>query len=244
MPETEHRKYPYPGTNQAFRPSIDIGELAKAIDADLNASNQQPLSWLKKGLAKQIIVCNSSGVPQYVTASGDVTTDESGVLTIGNEKVTSAKVGNLGLGTIFQPTYLGAAESVTLPIKKTNHIQVQIGHRCTITGLSVFIGTAAAGETHKVIIGFYDSARTLIASSGEVAVSNVEHTFVKVPFSATVQVNSGLYWASIISNGSVNLMAAHTMTPCGETLGASFALTVPEATPEQNWVARPIVASY
>jgi hypothetical protein len=48
----------------------------------------------------KIIVGNASGVGAAVTASGDVTNDNAGVQTIGNDKVTNAKAANMADSTI------------------------------------------------------------------------------------------------------------------------------------------------
>jgi hypothetical protein len=75
-------------------PDMGAGDkaIAERVHALLDGTDVQDLDWLKSGSKKQIVVCNSSGVPQYVTASGDVTNDESGVFTIGTGKVTNAKL--------------------------------------------------------------------------------------------------------------------------------------------------------
>jgi hypothetical protein len=43
---------------------------------------------------KQLLIANASGIVTAVTASGDVTNDESGVFTIGGEKVGTTKIAN------------------------------------------------------------------------------------------------------------------------------------------------------
>jgi hypothetical protein len=80
-------------------PDMGAGDkaIAERVHAILAGSAQQSLGWLKSGTEKQLIVCNASGVPQYVTASGDVTNDKAGVFTIGNEKVTAAKLAALAV---------------------------------------------------------------------------------------------------------------------------------------------------
>jgi hypothetical protein len=72
-------------------PDMGAGDkaIAERVAAILEAENRQPLSWLKKGTKKQIIVCNSSGVPQYQSMSGDVTIDEEGITAIGNNKLAT-----------------------------------------------------------------------------------------------------------------------------------------------------------
>ena len=62
------------------------------VNADINASAAIALSKLASGTSGQVVVANSSGVPTYVTPSGDVTWTDAGVTSIGSGKVTSAMI--------------------------------------------------------------------------------------------------------------------------------------------------------
>lgn len=85
-------------------PDMGAGDkaIAERVHAILNASNEQNLNWLKKGTSGQLIVCNSSGVPQYASMSGDATITAAGDLELGagvvgttelaGTSVTSAKL--------------------------------------------------------------------------------------------------------------------------------------------------------
>jgi hypothetical protein len=70
------------------------------------------LSKLASGSSAQIIVCNSSGVPSYVTLGGDATITTSGQLVIGGNTVT------LGTDTTggYVETILGTANQVTTSV--------------------------------------------------------------------------------------------------------------------------------
>jgi hypothetical protein len=81
MPETARGIY-YPSEEVTPDVPADMKKAAESISADLEKTDHQPLSWLKSGTKGQLIVCNSSGVPQYVTAKGDATVAEDGTLTI------------------------------------------------------------------------------------------------------------------------------------------------------------------
>ncbi|HEY6731910.1 MAG TPA: hypothetical protein VI039_12920 [Solirubrobacterales bacterium] len=72
---------------------------AERLAEILEDSDYQPLSWLKKGTKKQIIVCNSSGVPQYVTMVGDATIDEEGSLQLGSKVVGTSELGDKAVTT-------------------------------------------------------------------------------------------------------------------------------------------------
>lgn len=68
-----------------------LSDIKTAHNAD-HTTGGHSLAWLAGGSSAQIIVCNGSGVPTYVTSSGDVTTDNTGALSIGTGKVTSTHV--------------------------------------------------------------------------------------------------------------------------------------------------------
>lgn len=91
-------------------PDMGAGDKAQAerVSAILEASNRQPLSWLKSGAKKQIIVCDASGVPRYVTLGGDATIDEGGQLQLGPDVVGAAEI---AAGAVGAPELApGAAE--------------------------------------------------------------------------------------------------------------------------------------
>jgi hypothetical protein len=62
------------------------------VNADISTSAAIALSKLASGTDGQIIVCNGSGVPTYVTSSGDVTVDNAGAFTIGADKVKDSMI--------------------------------------------------------------------------------------------------------------------------------------------------------
>lgn len=59
--------------------AVSDGEIT---DVKVNAAAAIQLSKLAAGTSGQIIVCNSSGVPTYVTPSGDATISNTGVITV------------------------------------------------------------------------------------------------------------------------------------------------------------------
>lgn len=115
-----------------------------------------PVDQLANGSKKQIIVCNSSGVPQYVTASGDVTNDEAGVFTIGADKVgtskladksvTAEKMGDAAIGSRkLKPT--AGTKAATAPLTFPEVITL-------IPGTEVKLGAATASKT--LVIATFD----------------------------------------------------------------------------------------
>ena len=62
------------------------------VNGDINASAAIALSKLASGTAGQIIVANASGVPTYVSESGDITIDQDGVTAISSGVIVNADI--------------------------------------------------------------------------------------------------------------------------------------------------------
>jgi sporulation protein YlmC with PRC-barrel domain len=62
------------------------------VNSDINASAAIALSKLSSGTSGQIIVANSSGVPTWVSESGDVTISDTGVTAISSGVIVNADV--------------------------------------------------------------------------------------------------------------------------------------------------------
>jgi hypothetical protein len=105
----------------------DMAAVTKAIaertHGQLDAIAPKQITGVAK---KQLLIANSSGVVTAVTASGDVTNDESGVFTIADgvvgsrkTKLTEGVVGaeDLTLGT--QKDVPGTSKAITLAVKST-----------------------------------------------------------------------------------------------------------------------------
>lgn len=86
--------------------------IADRVHAILAAENEQSLSWLKSGAKKQLIICDKSGVPQYVTMGGDGTIDESGSFQLGAGIVEKANLAP-GVGALhwYPPKVVTAEEA-------------------------------------------------------------------------------------------------------------------------------------
>lgn len=65
------------------------------VNADINASAAIALSKLASGTSAQIIVANGSGVPAYVTLSGDATISNTGVLTLANSSLSLDEISDV-----------------------------------------------------------------------------------------------------------------------------------------------------
>lgn len=147
-------------------------------NAKVNTSAAIALSKLASGTSGQIIVANSSGVPTYVTLSGDATISNTGVLSIG--------ANNVALGTDTTGDYVA---TITGGV-----------------GITSTAATSGEGTTHSLSIGqdVATSASPTFANltlSGSVSVTGnvVSHAVPETAASLTnaidgkiVKVSSGL----------------------------------------------------
>lgn len=147
-------------------------------NAKVNTSAAIALSKLASGTSGQIIVANSSGVPTYVTLSGDATISNTGVISIG--------ANNVALGTDTTGDYVATITGGT--------------------GISSTAATSGEGTTHTLSIGqdVSTSASPTFANltlSGSVSVTGnvVSHAVPETAASLTnaidgkiVKVSSGL----------------------------------------------------
>ena len=74
--------------------AVDSSALADSsvTNAKVSATAAVALSKLATGSDAQVIVGSSGGVPTYVAMSGDATISNAGAVTIGSDKVTTAKI--------------------------------------------------------------------------------------------------------------------------------------------------------
>jgi hypothetical protein len=124
------------------------------VNGDINASAGIVLSKLASGTAGQIIVANSTGVPTWVTESGDITVDSSGVTSItsnvivnadintaaaiSHSKLANATAGQVLLGT----TTTGVITATTI----SGDIAITGSGVATIQPNSVALGTDTTGN--------------------------------------------------------------------------------------------------
>lgn len=99
----------YNGTNWVGAENFAVSD-GEITDVKVNAAAAIQISKLAAGTSGQIMVCNSSGVPTYVTLSGDATISNTGVLTVGGNTVA------LGTDTTgdYVATITGTANQITV----------------------------------------------------------------------------------------------------------------------------------
>ena len=130
------------------------------VNADINSAAAIALSKLASGTSGQIIIANASGVPTWVSESGDVSISDSGVTAIASNVIVDADINSaagislskLATGTSAQvilanatgvPTYAAISGDVTI----TNSGNVQIASN---TIVNADINSAAAIDYSKL----------------------------------------------------------------------------------------------
>jgi len=123
------------------------------VNADINASAAIALSKLASGTSGQIIVANASGVPTWVSETGDITISDTGVTAIGSGVIVNADVNasaaidlsKLASGTSGQVVI---ANGTGVPTYTTisGDITVSSTGVATIAANSVALGTDTTGN--------------------------------------------------------------------------------------------------
>lgn len=198
------------------------------------------LDRLASGAAAQIIVANGSGVPTYVTASGDVTNDAAGAFTIANSAVTNAKIANDAVTTskILDANVTAnklAADSVTTA--KILDANVTLTKLVTLDPTKIIIGTGA-GNAQVALSGdaTMDATGAVTVSSatvvkvadlvtretptGVINGVNVTFTLASTPKAGTEHV----YYNGLLQDEG----ASNDYTISGATITFTFAPTVPD----------------
>jgi sporulation protein YlmC with PRC-barrel domain len=114
------------------------------VDADVSASAAIALSKLTSGTSGQIIVANSSGVPTWVSETGDVTISDTGVTAISSGVIVNADVSAsaaIELGKLADVTIDTKTANYTLALTDKNKI---IETNITSTANTVSIPTDAS----------------------------------------------------------------------------------------------------
>ena len=145
-------------------PDMGAGDkaIAERLHAILAASNQRSPSWLKKGSKGQIIVCNSSGTPQYVTPSGDVSLSESGDFEIGKGTVGIEEIADKAI------TLEKLAESLKKELQPAKLETIKAAEEIEPSYESNLIKLEAGSGTVKKIKGTYDGHTLIFRFAGKV----------------------------------------------------------------------------
>jgi hypothetical protein len=175
------------------------------VNADINASAAIALSKLASGTSGQIIVANSSGVPTWVSETGDVTISDTGVTAISSgvivdadvnasaaiahSKLANATAGQVLLGT----TTTGVVTATTI----SGDITIDGAGVASIAANSVALGTDTTGDYVATITG-----GTGITST---AATTGEGTTHSLSIGQSVATSASPIFASLTTTGNVNI---------------------------------------
>jgi hypothetical protein len=164
-------------------------------NAKVNTSAAIALSKLASGTSGQIIVANASGVPTYVTLSGDATISNAGVLSIG--------ANNVALGTDTTGNYVatitggvGITSTAATSGEGTTH-SLSIGQDVATSASTTFAGITITGSAS--VSGAITASNITVSGSVSVTGNVVSHAVPETAASLTnaidgkiVKVSSGL----------------------------------------------------
>ncbi len=136
-------------------------------NAKINTSAAIALSKLASGTSGQIIVANSSGVPTYVTLSGDATISNTGVLSIG--------ANNVALGTDTTGNYVatiaGTANQITVggSGSETAAVTLSLPQDIATTSSATFAGMTITGSASVAGNVVYNITTASVANSASIS---------------------------------------------------------------------------
>jgi hypothetical protein len=144
------------------------------VNADINASAAIDLSKLASGTSGQIIVANSSGVPTWVSETGDVTIDNSGVVSISSGVIVNADISStaaIDLGKIADISTSAQVASYTLALSDKNKlVEMNVGSSNNLTvPLNSTVAFPVGSQIHILQTG---TGQTTVVPAGGVTVNS------------------------------------------------------------------------
>ena len=198
------------GANAVTTSKIEDGTIQ---DSDINSAAAIALSKLASGSSAQIIVANSTGVPNYITLSGDATISNTGALTIASNAITTDKINDGAVTNGKLAGSIAASKLIGTDIATVGTITAGTWHGTTIevanggTGLSSY----TTGD--------------LIYSSGTTALSKLGIGAANTVLTST---GSAPQWVATTGSGNVVLATSPTLTT--PTLGVASATSINKLT--------------
>jgi hypothetical protein len=194
--------------------AVEDGEIT---NVKVNAAAAIALSKLAPGTSGQIIVANASGVPTYVTLSGDATISNAGVVSIGANNValgtdtTGDYVASLVQGTgltITNNSGEGATPTISIgqAVGTASNVQFAAitGSSASVTGNVVYhIGTASVASGGSLSLSENGKFVELTGNSATLTVPNISWT----PGSQITVMQMGTGSATITFTGATDIKA-------------------------------------
>jgi hypothetical protein len=174
--ETTNHKLRYPEPKDPDTLAAYWESLAKDTERELDAIAPKQITGAAK---KQLLIANSSGVVTAVTASGDVTNDDAGVFTIGNEKVESKHVKD---GTLTRGDLSAEAKPFTWYAPKniaTEESRENIAFGVLAT--SDEIANVVMPENGLILVGYAATWKSSVSGAGNAAIF-LGANQIKAPF--------------------------------------------------------------
>jgi len=145
------------------------------------------------GTEAQVPICDAEGVPTPKAISGDVTIDASGAVSIGNDKITNAKMADDAIGTAEIAD--DAVKSAQVADEAILEPHLKIVNR----DVTIQAGQASATVTNAADInGFLGQAHFTAAIPDQTAVKIVSVRFVPDTGALTVTVDGNAAAATIV----------------------------------------------
>ena len=187
------------------------------VNADINNSAAIALSKLASGTSAQVIVANATGVPTYVSLSGDITVSNTGVVSIAADSVA--------LGTDTTGNYVGSVAAGTGISVSNTGVE---GGTFTITNGGV---TSLAGTANEVAVSASNGAVTL-SLPANVTISNN----LVVTGNLTVQGGTTTLNTETLVVEDKNITLANVATPTDITADGAGISILGTTTKTLNWV--------
>ena len=185
------------------------------VNGDINASAAIALSKLASGTSGQIIVANASGVPTYVSESGDVTIDADGVTSISSGVIVNADI------------------NASAAIDDTKLATISTADKVSLSALNIDGGTdigAALADADLIIVddgGAGTNRKSAVTRVPEYVFSKVSgDVTIASNGAATIAANSVALGTDTTGNYVGTITAGTGVSSTGATSGEGIAHTI------------------
>lgn len=193
------------------------------VNADINASAAIALSKLASGTSGQIIVANSSGVPTWVSETGDVTISDTGVTAISSGVIVNADIntsaaialsklatGTAGAVVLHNSSGVPTATAISGDISITDAGVTAISSGVIVNAdinasAAIALSKLASGTSAQVIIANASGVPTYTTLSGDVTISNTGVASIAANSVALGTDTTGDYVSSLVAGTGVTL---------------------------------------
>ena len=178
------------------------------VNADINSAAAIALSKLASGTSGQIIVADSSGVPTWVSETGDVTIDSSGVTAITANSIVNADISTSAAidKTKISGTAITAADNGT--VTSTMIADGTIVNADINNSAAIALSKLASGTSAQVIVADGSGVPTYRTLSGDITISNTGVVTIAADSVALGTDTTGNYMVNVA--GGTGVTVTHT----------------------------------